>query len=414
MNHDYFDDLFRARTTIGSIDLAWDPEPLVHLRVEASDTNSRLCKAILVIFSASKRLEVPGATQWLQKQLGGSGIWNVAISLLETTDVEAKFPDIFALEPRALIDNLRRIGSYSAEDTSAYFDESLLPYEVRDRISQWGECGTYRPASNSRSPGMVYTGKLVSIETVPREVSGSSKEYMMMKLGRGFLDHATAQLPNVMHAHFVRSLAAMEMLIFVDQAQRFARCHKFVLAFEASLISLWNRNIRTGPDGKPDIAKIVRAVESFVDREAAWKWLSKEHYGSDFSMVGRIAGALAGISRFGGISDRLDGLQFEKEVADALSDAGFIVSATPPTGDFGADLIAEKFGLRYAVQCKDLAAPAGVKAVQEVEAARKYYRCDFAVVACPTGFSRAANELASELRVELFSDDFGNRMGGIR
>lgn len=99
------------------------------------------------------------------------------------------------------------------------------------------------------------------------------------------------------------------------------------------------------------------------------------------------------------------GIEFERTCSRNLEAAGFLVQVTPQTGDFGADLIAEKDGVRYAIQCKSQAKPVGVKAVQEALAGRSHYRTDFAVV-CSTGeFTEAAVELASSCKVLLCRED---------
>jgi hypothetical protein len=93
------------------------------------------------------------------------------------------------------------------------------------------------------------------------------------------------------------------------------------------------------------------------------------------------------------------GLAFEQECMNRLNAAGFEVRATPRSGDFGADIIARKDDLSYAIQCKDTSKPVGVKAVQEAIAARTHYRLDFAVVCAVAGFTDAAVELAASAKV---------------
>jgi hypothetical protein len=64
-------------------------------------------------------------------------------------------------------------------------------------------------------------------------------------------------------------------------------------------------------------------------------------------------------------SRTIDGLAFEEACLSQLAAADFTVRRTTRTGDYGADLIAEKDELIFAIQCKDTAKPVGVKAVQE-------------------------------------------------
>lgn len=81
--------------------------------------------------------------------------------------------------------------------------------------------------------------------------------------------------------------------------------------------------------------------------------------------------------------------------ADILRKADFEVRPTAVTVDYGADLIAEKDGLSFAIQCKDLNKPVGVKGVQQAAASKKHYRTDFACVCADSGYTDAALELAT-------------------
>ena len=72
--------------------------------------------------------------------------------------------------------------------------------------------------------------------------------------------------------------------------------------------------------------------------------------------------------------DEMEGHDFEYYCADLLKANGFTEAVvTKGSGDFGADILAEKDGITYAVQCKCYDKPIGVKAVQEVYAGRDYY-----------------------------------------
>ena len=64
--------------------------------------------------------------------------------------------------------------------------------------------------------------------------------------------------------------------------------------------------------------------------------------------------------------DEMEGVEFEQYCAELLRNRGFIdVKLTKASGDFGVDILAEKDGVTYAIQCKRYADPVGVKAVQE-------------------------------------------------
>ena len=71
--------------------------------------------------------------------------------------------------------------------------------------------------------------------------------------------------------------------------------------------------------------------------------------------------------------------------------------------DFGADITARGFLFtKIVVQCKHYRKPVGVKAVQEVNAARQYYGASRAAVATNNTFTKQAKELAAKCHVSLW------------
>lgn len=109
---------------------------------------------------------------------------------------------------------------------------------------------------------------------------------------------------------------------------------------------------------------------------------------------------IAGLGQ-NGVEAQPSGLQFEVEVRGILEAAGFDVSHTGASGDQGADLMARKDGLSYAVQCKNYSAPAGNSAVQEVLSAKAFYQADYGIVCAPNGFTKSAKSLASSAGILL-------------
>ncbi len=98
-----------------------------------------------------------------------------------------------------------------------------------------------------------------------------------------------------------------------------------------------------------------------------------------------------------------DGHAFEYVCADVLRGRGFRrVHVTKGSGDQGADIIAFRGDVKYAIQCKYYAEPVGNHAVQEVYAGREFYGCDAAAVMTNSTFTRGAKELAEVTGVELW------------
>ena len=109
--------------------------------------------------------------------------------------------------------------------------------------------------------------------------------------------------------------------------------------------------------------------------------------------------------------DEMEGHDFEYYCADILKDNGFIdVEVIKGSGDFGADILAEKDGITYAVQCKCYDKPIGVKAVQEVYAGRDYYGRMVGVVMTNQYFTQPAVELAQKLNIMLWDRGYLDAM----
>lgn len=101
--------------------------------------------------------------------------------------------------------------------------------------------------------------------------------------------------------------------------------------------------------------------------------------------------------------DEMEGHDFEYYCADLLKNAGFLdVQVTKGSGDFGADILAEKDGVTYAFQCKCYDKPIGVKAVQEIYAGRDYYGRMVGVVMTNQYFTQPAVDMASKLNIMLW------------
>ena len=101
--------------------------------------------------------------------------------------------------------------------------------------------------------------------------------------------------------------------------------------------------------------------------------------------------------------DTLEGHEFEYYCADLLRESGFIeVEVTRGSGDYGADILAEKDGVTYAIQCKCYTAPIGVKAIQEAYAGRDYYDRMVGAVLTNQYFTTPAVDAAKKLKILLW------------
>lgn len=101
--------------------------------------------------------------------------------------------------------------------------------------------------------------------------------------------------------------------------------------------------------------------------------------------------------------DLLDGHEFEYYCADLLRKRGFQeVEVTKGSGDYGIDILAERDGVTYAIQCKCYGDSVGVKAVQEAYAGRDYYDCMVGAVLTNQYFTGPAVEAAKKLKILLW------------
>lgn len=97
------------------------------------------------------------------------------------------------------------------------------------------------------------------------------------------------------------------------------------------------------------------------------------------------------------------GLDFEEFTVQLLLDNGFEnVKKTQGSGDYGIDVLAEKDGITYAIQCKCYSDKVGNKAVQEAFSGKSFYNCMVAAVLTNNYFTNAAIETAKANNVLLW------------
>lgn len=111
------------------------------------------------------------------------------------------------------------------------------------------------------------------------------------------------------------------------------------------------------------------------------------------------------------IFEDMEGREFEYFCADLLKQKGFMdVEVTKGSGDYGVDILAEKDGITYAIQCKRYTAPVGVKAVQEAYAGRDYYDRMVGAVMTNQYFTSPAVDAAKKLKILLWDGGYMESM----
>jgi len=100
--------------------------------------------------------------------------------------------------------------------------------------------------------------------------------------------------------------------------------------------------------------------------------------------------------------NRMTGLQFEQYLEWLFRQLGYRVNRTSYQGDYGADLVVSKDGVKTTIQAKRSKRKIGIKAVQEAVAAIGYYSCDKAMVVTNSFFTHQAAALAHRNGVSLW------------
>jgi restriction system protein len=104
--------------------------------------------------------------------------------------------------------------------------------------------------------------------------------------------------------------------------------------------------------------------------------------------------------------DRMAGEQFEEYMLAYFKSQGYSGYLTRATGDYGADLVIEKQGLKIVVQAKRWKDTVGISAIQQVIGAIKHYNADKAMVITNSYFTKNAIELSNSNSVELWDRNY--------
>lgn len=105
--------------------------------------------------------------------------------------------------------------------------------------------------------------------------------------------------------------------------------------------------------------------------------------------------------------DLMEGLEFEHWCAKLLTDIGYSnVNVTQGSGDQGVDVLAQKDGIKYAIQCKCYSSDLGNTPVQEINAGKTIYHCHIGVVMTNRYFTSGAKQAAEATGVLLWDRDW--------
>lgn len=100
--------------------------------------------------------------------------------------------------------------------------------------------------------------------------------------------------------------------------------------------------------------------------------------------------------------DNMSGQDFEVMLKRYFEKRGYKAELTPTSNDYGADLVLTKRGIRTVVQAKRYKNSVGNSAVQEIVAAKAYYKAKKCIVITNSFFTKNAIKLAKVNKVELW------------
>jgi Restriction endonuclease len=151
---------------------------------------------------------------------------------------------------------------------------------------------------------------------------------------------------------------------------------------------LWERADRELQDMGRRVRPVVAYDEATDDLNEAREWyeLARKRY--EEAQAGRRLQLLRCEWEY--FKDR----EFELFIRDVFECLGYRTELTPKTGDQGIDVIAEKGGVRWGIQCKGYSNPLGNKPVQEAVAGIRFYKCDRCMVITTSRFTSGGCALA--------------------
>lgn len=93
--------------------------------------------------------------------------------------------------------------------------------------------------------------------------------------------------------------------------------------------------------------------------------------------------------------------EFEEHVAKVYAESGYKTRLTPKSGDNGIDILAEKQGIRYAIQVKKTRKPVGSPVIQTLMGSMIHAGTDHGICVSFSGFTREAERFAFGKNIEL-------------
>lgn len=185
-------------------------------------------------------------------------------------------------------------------------------------------------------------------------------------------------------------------------ANEWNRWHKAALEHRDALTLRYRQLVSRNPYGGLELKPWAKELERF--RESTGVSGSPERialFDAELTAQVKIWASEADTAAAGNRFTSSDPYEYERWCAGQLSRHGWKAEATRSSADQGVDVVAEKDGLKVALQCKLHSNAIGNKAIQEVHAAAAFIDATHAAVVAPADYTRAARQLAGKLGVLL-------------
>ena len=202
--------------------------------------------------------------------------------------------------------------------------------------------------------------------------------------------------------HLCDAIVRAKEKALIDIKQKYRNSHEFQVRaaniFECDIENVRNRFSEDTAALADKSVKEIKSIVGIHPQQQSCNGFTDR--ANDFS---RYSGTQADLLTI----DLMEGLEFEHWCAKLLTDIGYSnVNVTQSSGDQGVDVLAEKDGIKYAIQCKCYSKDLGNTPVQEILAGKQFYHCHVGAVMTNQHFTKGAKDLAAETGVLLWDRDW--------
>lgn len=201
--------------------------------------------------------------------------------------------------------------------------------------------------------------------------------------------------------NFHNFLSVLKILLIIISAVIQRAVWTFIIRFQNYRLE---RNIRFIQTYRDEVVKIKSDISFIFSQRQAGLELYKGEW-LPIEEIQLIREAEIGLAdNFASMSDR----DFEFFISELLKEMDYdIIKVTPPTGDFGTDIIAKKGGVSVAVQCKKYNEKnrVGNTSIQQLIGSMRYYGASHSIFVTTSDYTEKAKEQTKNASIELWNKD---------